>query len=289
MKERPRTRAYSQLDAGDPVKAHEGLCGPEGTFRAVLDLVEPAMRRLGRIAARRWGVEVEDATQEARIAALERHRRGLPAELVVRYTTEQMLSPTRSPLAQTTRSRTAEGVVSSAGSKNRLQTVRDDLPYTREEALLILAEWAPSSCGPFLSQLESGAPPRCPACGSLHGTWVTWQQWMGDGVRQSDEDHRRRTEALLEPGAAAAEEAGVRKARDTQVWLCGAGLSEEERRSRGCCGRWTYEPVIRAEEGNPPLAPDTILAHETHHGGIEADRRMVDLMHMVDSVGRSRR
>jgi hypothetical protein len=235
------------------------------------------LRRIGRLAARRWNAEPADGEQEALAAAWDRHRRGLPPDLVVRYVEELLLSPARSPLRDEQLRREERFPTSSLHGARRAPRGDEQEPaWTAREArsfLRILAG-ARSSMGPMLDRLLAEAPPRCPSCRSVAGGWVTWTPEMGEGIRQDAEDHRRRTEALLVPGAAAAEEPGVRKARDGQVWLCGAGLTDDERRRHRCCGAWTYEPLFRAQVVS--RVPPTVRARATPTGTRDPEQRFAD-------------
>lgn len=222
-------------------------------LHAVLDLVRPTIKRLGRLAARRWGVDVADATQDAWVVVVERINRGLPLDQVLRYAEQHLLSPTRSPLRPGARQ-------TDRLTTSHTQDRSDDLLPTSEVRRALL-ESGGSSAGPQLDAIEAGAPARCPICRRKDGDWVTWVEGMGDGVRQSDKDRWEHTRALMLPGqATVAEEQGRRKARDTQVWMC----------SR--CHRWTYEPIYRCAEGAAPVDPDDIQVHQSHGGGSGEDR-----------------
>ncbi len=234
-------------------EGHRGGMVASRQLHAVLDLVRPTIKRLGRLAARRWGVDVADATQDAWVLVVGGYNRGLPLDQVLRYAEQHLLSPTRSPLrpgAQQTDRLTTSST----------QERSDDLMPTAEVRRALL-ESGGSSAGPQLAAIESGAAARCPVCRRSDGEWTTWTRGMGDGVRQSDKDRWEHTRALMLPGqATVAEEQGRRKARDTQVWMC----------SR--CHRWTYEPIYRCAEGAAPVDPDDIQVHQSHGGGSGEDR-----------------
>lgn len=276
MSPRPRSIDLTAGTLQDPPVSCGRPVYPGSTFTAVIDLVVNRLRSIGRRAARRWNADPGDGEQEALAAAWDRHRRGLPLELVVRYVEELLMSPSRSPLRDEQLRREERFPTRSGHVARRAPGAQasDDVITAREaRGLFRIFAGARSAMGPMLDRLEAEAPPRCPGCRSIMGSWVSWSEGMGPGIRQDDEDHRRRAEALLEPGSAAAEEAGRRKARDTQVWLCGAGLSEEERRRHRCCGRWTYEPLFRAQVVG--RVPPSVRPRPTHTLGRDTELQLL--------------
>jgi len=259
-------RAHVQLVDGGSVGACRGLPGPENhPFSVVLDRVEVALRSIGREAARRFGCDVDDAVQEARIIAWQKHEAGLPARLVVQYTRQAILSPERSPLrtSSSTRSRTEAEAVPS-----RQEGFHSPLTNGQVRALARLSS---SPFGGILSRVERGAPMRCPACGGP-GAWGN--RW--DGTPQPDGERAGR---CVENEAEARERWPLydapRKARDDQVWWCAR------------CGGWTWDPEAKAREVRIAEERLTVLLHA--HGATSRSAGEEELMRYVEAGRRQRR
>jgi len=196
----------------------------EPSFRRVLDLVGGEINAIARDAARRWHCGVEDAEQEARLIAWQKHQRGLPAKLVVKYTRQAMLSG-ESPLAPKNPPRSS----SEAEGLPFLGSFRSPLTGGQLRALARLSS---SAFGGILARVEDEAPMRCPDCGG-RGTWGNRKD---PSPAPAGRNAGRCVENELEAAARWPMYDAPRKARDEQVWWC----------SR--CGGWTWDPSARALE-----------------------------------------
>lgn len=259
-------RAHVHLVDGGTAGSRREPPGPEKPpFGVVLDRVQAALRSIGHEAARRFGVDVDDAVQEARIIAWQKHEAGLPARLVVQYTRQAMLSPERSPFrtASSTRSRTeAEAMPSRQDGFHS--------PLTNGQ-VRALARLSSSPFGGILSRVERGAPMTCPACGGP-GAWGN--RW--DGSPRPDGERAGR---CIENEAEARERWPLydapRKARDDQVWWC----------SR--CGGWTWDPEAKAREVRIAEERLTVLLHGHEASSPSAGEE--ELMRYVEAGRRQRR
>jgi hypothetical protein len=196
----------------------------EPSFRRVLDLVGGEINAIARDAARRWHCGVEDAEQEARLIAWQKHQRGLPAKLVVKYTRQAMLSG-ESPLAPKNPPRSS----SEAEGMPCIGSFRSPLTGGQLRALARLSS---SAFGGILARVEDEAPLRCPDCGG-RGTWGNRKD---PSPAPAGRNAGRCVENELEAAARWPMYDAPRKARDEQVWWC----------SR--CGGWTWDPSARALE-----------------------------------------
>lgn len=225
------------------------------------------MKCIGREAARRFGCDPDDATQEARIVAWEKHQAGLPERLVVQYTRQVMLSPNRSPFrsppASSTRPRTEAEATSSPRDGFRS-------PLTSGQ-VRALARLSSSPFGGILARVERGAPMRCPACGGP-GAWGN--RW--DGTPRPDGDRAGRCVGNeVEARERWPLYDAPRKARDDQVWWCHR------------CGGWTWDPEAKAREVRIADERLTVLLHA--HGAASARDGEEELMRYVEAGRRQRR